>query len=382
MSVLFVTNGHGEAAIAARIARELHAISGEETLHFPLVGAGFDAQNFPEIGPRATLPSGGLVAMGNVGNFLRDLRAGFLQLLWRQWAFLRAAAGRYAAVVAVGDVYALAMAYRARTQTIFVGTAKSEYVTPYGPFERRFMRKAAAVFVRDELTVEALRAHGIAARAANVIVDLAADAQPYAWPAGDCLALLPGSREDAYADAVLLMDVVRRLARTRAVSAMLSIAPSVAPERVSRALEGDGWTIVPGTAAEPFAASLEGKRIATAWRGDFAALFGGATLALGQAGTANEAAAACGVPVVALETTRSGREGWYRMRQARLLGSALDVVPGDPARAADSIAQLLDDPARRAAMSATGRERMGAPGAAARVARAIADLAAHGSGNA
>ena len=163
MSVLFVTNGHGEAAIAARIAREVRAL-GREAVHFPLVGAGFDA-DFPEVGPRVTLPSGGLVAMGNLGNFVRDVRAGFLSLLKRQLAFLHKSAGRHAVVVAVGDVYALALAYRARTPTIFVGTAKSEYVTPYGWLERRFMRKAALLFVRDEATVAALRSPGLQAAA-------------------------------------------------------------------------------------------------------------------------------------------------------------------------------------------------------------------------
>ncbi len=377
--MLFVTNGHGEAAIAARIARELHAISGEETLHFPLVGTGFDAPGFREVGPRARLPSGGLVAMGNVGNFVRDVRAGFFGLLWRQWRFLRAAAGRHAAVVAVGDVYALATAYRARSATVFVGTAKSEYVAPYGTVERRFMRGAAAVFVRDERTAAALDAAGIAAVAANVIVDLNSEVEPYRWPAGERLALLPGSREDAYADAVLLMDVVRHVARVRPVCAMLSLAPALDPERVARGLAEAGWTIERGTDLEPFAAAWEGTPLARAWRGDFAALFAGATLALGQAGTANEAAAAAGLPVIALETRRSGREGWYRMRQARLLGAALDVVPGDAQGAAAAVAALLADPQRRAAMGATGRERMGPPGAAARVARAIADLASRGA---
>jgi len=372
LSVLFVTNGHGEAAIAARIARELRAF-GHEAVHFPLVGSGFEAVDFPEVGPRAALPSGGLVAMGNLGNLVRDVRAGFLSLLKRQLAFLRGSAGRHAVVVAVGDVYALALAYRARTPTVFVGTAKSEYVTPYGWIERCFMRHAALLFVRDDPTVAALRANGLRASTANVIVDLASDVQPYRWPPAQArLVLLPGSREDAYADAALLMEVVQNVARARCVYAMLSVAPSLDASRLAASFAAHGWQIAPGSQTEPFVASIEGKAVVTAWRGDFAALFGEATLALGQAGTANEAAAACGLPVVALETRRSGREGWYRMRQARLLGAALEVLPGDPVTAASSVVELLDDAARRGEMGATGRARMGAPGGAALVAGAIA----------
>ena len=190
--------------------------------------------------------------------------------------------------------------------------------------------------------------------------------------------VLPCSRvaaNDAYVDAVLLMRVVQNVARERPVYAMLSVAPSLDAGRLAALLAEQGWEIAPGSETEPFVASIEGKPVATAWRGDFGALFGEATLALGQAGTANEAAAACGLPVVALETRRSGREGWYRMRQARLLGAALDVLPGDPVTAAASVVGLLDDPARRAEMSATGRARMGAPGGAARVAREIVECA-------
>jgi len=80
----------------------------------------------------------------------------------------------------------------------------------------------------------------------------------------------------------------------------------------------------------------------------------GATLAIGQAGTANEAAAASGVPVVALELAGDRRSGWYRMRQERLLGDALAIVPGESSAAAAAIVALLNDPARRARMSAAG----------------------------
>ncbi len=58
-----------------------------------------------------------------------------------------------------------------------------------------------------------------------------------------------------------------------------------------------------------------------------------------------------------------------------LLGDALLVVPGDPARAAGAIADLLADEPRRARMAAVGRERMGAPGGARAIAAAVAALA-------
>lgn len=351
--MLFVTNGHGEAAIAARIARELPALGAREVVHFPLVGEGFDAPGLPDVGPAAAMPSGGLVAMGNVANFARDLQAGFVTLWRRQRAFLRASRRAYDAVVAVGDVYVLAMAGHARTPLLFVGTAKSDYVSPYGPLKRAFIRRAARAFVRDERTAANLRRFRIAAEAANVIADLAVASESYPWAAGERIVLLPGSREEAYDDARLLCAVVRALGRE--VHAVLSVAPGLDEARM-RAL----------TAGEP---------AIPIWRGETGALFAGATLVVGQAGTANEAAAAAGLPVVALKTRRSRRAGWYRMRQARLLGSALEVVPGDAAAAARGLAALLDDPARRAAMGATGRERMGPPGAALKIAQRIAELA-------
>lgn len=351
-----MTNGHGEAAIAARIARALQALGPRRMEHFPLVGERFAAEPLPDVGPQAAMPSGGLVAMGNLANLARDLRAGFASLWRRQRRFLREARGRYAAVVAVGDVYALAMARLVRGPLLFVGTAKSDYVAPYGPLERAFIRRAARAFVRDERTAASLRRFGLRAQAANVIADLAVAREAYPWPAGERIVLLPGSREQAYEDARLLCAAVRALRRQgREVHAVLSVAPPLDAARMSAV-----------TAGEPAIPQ---------WRGEIGALFAGATVVLGQAGTANEAAAAAGLPVLALETRRSRRAGWYRMRQARLLGEALEIVPGDETEAARALARLLDDPARRAAMGATGRERMGPPGAAATIAQSIAELA-------
>ncbi len=358
-TVLFVTNGHGEAAIAARIAEELRALAPLRTEHFALVGERLGGGAFVDVGPQRVMPSGGLVAMGNLRAFARDLRAGFITLFAQQVRFLRSARGRYAAVVAVGDAYACLMARMTRRPLAFVGTAKSVYVAPYGPGERRIIAGAQCIFVRDFATAEQLREQGVPAQApGNVIVDLVHDTTrsrtAVEWRAPLRLALLPGSRPRAYADAQRLAEVVAAL-RTRVgpLDAVLSIAPSLDPAGFAPAIAlGDLRT----------------------WNGPLDGLFAGATLVIGQSGTANEAAAAYGVPVVALELDDAPRDAWYRKRQIGLLGEAMLVVPGDVARATEAIAALLADEPQRAHMAWVGRERMGGPGGAHAIAQAVLSL--------
>ena len=126
----------------------------------------------------------------------------------------------------------------------------------------------------------------------------------------------------------------------------------------------------------PFALSTGGRVGARAWRGAIGPLLRRVALVLGQAGTANEAAAAAGVPVVAFEPP--GRDsGWYRKRQSGLLGDAMTVLPAETRkREPAGVLALLDDPARRARMATAGRARIGEPGAAARVAERIAAVVA------
>lgn len=379
--VLFVSNGHGEAAIADRIARDLHALLPAAQLdHLALVGES-RSSNMREVGPRRTMPSGGLVAMGNVRNLLRDVRAGLLQLMARQRRFLRDARGGYDAAVAVGDAYALGVTLNAAAPTIFVGTAKSVSVAPYGRYERRVLARAAVRFVRDEPTAQRLRDDGLQVESgANVIVDLFAP-EPGA-PAIEAtrnfapsLVLLPGSREDAYGDASFLLDVVRALfPRFPALGAVLSLAAGLDASRFARDAARDGWNIGAASDGVPFSLLHEGRVAVIGWSGALNTAFAGATVVLGQAGTANEGAAARGLPVVAFSHDGWGASRWYRRRQEGLLGKALAVVPRRLPDAASAVAALLDDTARRRMMSDVGRARMGPPGASRRIAAAIARL--------
>ncbi|MFN2450233.1 MAG: hypothetical protein ABR508_10695 [Candidatus Baltobacteraceae bacterium] len=374
-SVLFVSNGHGEIAIAARIARELPAFVRAD--HLALVGeVGSGEPRLHEVGPRRSLPSGGLIAMANVRNIARDLAAGLLMHTLAQLRFLRGARGTYDVCVAVGDVFALLMAQRAHARkTVFAGTAKSVFVAPYGAMEERAITRADAAFVRDAATAQRLRDRGIAAQAANVIVDLyAAVEAPHATPFEPAITIFPGSRSGAYEDAVRLCRIVRVLARTYPrAGAALSVAPGLDAKRMAGALAHDGWhverSLDPPT---PFVLYAAGRPVIEAWTGPLQELLASSALVLGQAGTANEAAAAAGIPVVAWE--HSARTAWYRKRQMGLLGDALLIVRGTVEEAAREVAALLRDAARREAMGTLGRERMGASGGAARIAAEIVRL--------
>jgi uncharacterized protein (TIGR03492 family) len=103
---------------------------------------------------------------------------------------------------------------------------------------------------------------------------------------------------------------------------------------------------------------------------------------LGQAGTGNEQAVGLGKPVVSAADSRPGmpdRVGWYRMRQQRLLGDALLVLPAaDDDAFASGVVKLLDDQRRMDDMARTGRERMGGSGGAAAIAKAALAVAAKG----
>jgi uncharacterized protein (TIGR03492 family) len=379
--VLFVTNGHGETAIADRIGLELRTIApGARLDHLALV-ADQGADPMREVGPRRAMPSGGLIAMGNTRNLAQDLRAGLLRLTLAQAGFLRRARGAYAVAVAVGDVYALAMTLLARARTVFVGSAKSVAVAPYGAFERRILARATACFVRDDDTARALRRRGLDVDVANAIVDLVAmpdDSAVESAVAGfaPALALFPGSRESAYGDAGFLLDVTSELALQRpGLGAALSVARGLDADRFAADAQRAGWR-VRTTAHEsvPFVLSRDGREIVRAWRGTLGPLLPRVALVLGQAGTANEAAAAAGVPVIAFERDRDRKARWYRERQRGLLGEALAVFPGRLNEAVAGVRAILEDAARRSRMGEIGRARMGEAGGARRIAQRIASL--------
>lgn len=376
---LFVSNGHGEEAIASRIAAELRTLCPQIGCdHLGLVGEKTALSDLTQVGPRRAMPSGGLIAMGNVRNIWSDLRNGLLGLTVAQWRFLRSQRHIYDVAVGVGDIFAFVMARRAKARaTVFVGTAKSVYVAPYGAGEARILRAADAVFVRDEPTAAQLNALGVDAQApGNTIADLFSDRGAVVPQFPRRLAIFPGSRDSAYGDAVFLCAVVRAAARADVrLGGTLSLAPGLDRNRFAAELARDGWSVESDDDEHvPFVLSDGGRTVITAWTGPPGSMLENALAVLGQAGTANEAAASAGIPVIAFERPGESAHGWYRMRQRGLLGAALRIIAGDVAPAAAELRTLLADEAELHAMGAVGRARMGAPGGSTAIAKVLAEL--------
>ncbi|MBM3266595.1 MAG: hypothetical protein FJZ01_03015 [Candidatus Sericytochromatia bacterium] len=341
VALLLISNGHGEDAVAARIARELPAAA---SAGLPLVGAGhaYREAGIPVLGPARDLPGGGW-SQRSLRAFLRDWRHGWAADLGSALAAARGLAPRL--VVGVGDVLPAAFAAVAGLPPIvLVGCNKTDYYADWG--ESYIAAEVAAlrcwdthVLPRDAPTAERLRRLGLRVEfPGNAIPDLV---EPLP-PPGDGLAILPGSREDAVANLPLMLAAARQA--------------GVAPERTRVAL-------APGRADLRALAETNGAAVASLHQA-----LAPAGLVLATAGTASEVAAAHGRPIVAFAGPGPQYTPYFAARQQQLLGEALHLVARDAGAIGETVHRLLSDDAARARAAEAGRSRVGEPGAARRIA--------------
>lgn len=384
--VLFLSNGHGEDLIASTIAaRVRELVPSIELLAYPVVGYGdaYRRAEIPVVGVQQAMPTGGFILKGP-GNLWKDLKAGLIRLTLRQIRDLKERRARLDGVVAVGDIYALLLAGRyVRRRTLFVATAKSEYIEGHFGWEYALMRRYAAhVYARDPLTAQAMARRGVSAEfVGNVMMDaLPTWGSEFDLPPGArVVTLLPGSRQDAYDNARDLLRVVDALeGRGEKLGYLMSLAPSLAMELLIRKAREDGWktkddepvAIAGGTR---FTLFKDGQEVVCV-QGAFGDLLHRADIVVGLAGTGNEQAAGLGKPVVTFPGVGTQFTPKFARDQKRLLGDAVSLVARDPAVVAEEVRRILADPALYARMATVGRERMGEPGGALKMARRIVEL--------
>lgn len=356
VSVLIVSNGHGEDTVGALLARRL-TVGGLTVSAYPLVGSGDAYHGTKLLEPRRTFPSGGFGLRGSWKHGLTDLRAGLMSHWLAQRSTLVNQRNRHAIAVAVGDAYCLWMTNQTAAQCFLVATAKSDYMEPHGWIDRHIMKRATAIWTRDELTARTLARRGLPARyAGNPLMDAIPEPDGnLPLPDGTLvILLLPGSRADSLANVLILLKVALRVSAAKESAFVCALPPSLQATDLNRAASAKGWVLDGDHLRSDHASVLLTRRFGSALKA--------ATIAIGFAGTANEQAAGLGISVVsfappgAAQFTRT-----FLSLQKRLLGDAL-IAAEDWESAAAAAVQLLSNPSERSQRGEIGKARMGSRG--------------------
>jgi hypothetical protein len=355
MKILFITNGHGEDIIAARIIKEL---GGQDISVLPVVGTGQAFESLPVkiLGPRKKMPSGGFVYQ-SLSNIAKDLFSGLIGNSIEHIRILRSLKGRFGLVVAVGDIVPIVGAMLTKTKFFFVGCAKSDhYDYSYTPWEKYFLKKYCSLcFPRDKKTFDNLSKYGIKCEfAGNPMMDcFEVTGDNFGLKDKDLVVgILPGTRDDSLLN---MEDII------------------AATFELDKAAESSGKKIAYLAAAAPSAdlgrfPKRSDLAISTEKFGDIIHL---ADAVIGLSGTGNEQAAGLGKPVISFPGRGVQYTASFAKRQTQLLGDALMVTERNPKKTAAAVWSILTDSAKRQAMGAEGSKRMGPPGASKKIAEFI-----------
>jgi hypothetical protein len=252
-------------------------------------------------------------------------------------------------VVGVGDLLPAAFAAIAGfPPVVLVGCNKTDYYSAWG--ESYIAAEIAAlrcwnaeVLPRDGLTTGRLARLGLRVRfLGNVIPDLVGPLPP----PGHGIALLPGSRGDARVNLPVMVEAIR-LAGIVPRQATIALAPGL--DDLREIAEAAGINV----------STLEGA-------------LGSAGVAIATAGTAAEVAAAHGRPVIAFAGPGPQYTPYFAERQRELLGEAIHLLARDATGIGEATQRLRDDRLSKAKAAEAGRQRIGEPGAAARIGEYLA----------
>jgi hypothetical protein len=349
--ILFITNGHGEDLVAATIIKKLPVKINISVL--PIVGDGkvFESLDVHILGPKKKLPSGGF-SLRNLWFLLKDLYAGLGGNTLKQIMILRRLKTKFSLVIGIGDIVPIIGAMFIEAPFIFIGVNKSHYYKSFGsrytPWEKLLLeKKALKVFVRDKVTEEDLRNHGLlkvpsASYAGNPLMDcltLSPSKMERGFK-GLRIGFLPGTREDAKLNLEDFKKVVEEIIKMKNADIELDFLIATALQEIPEYMKN-----------KPF-----GEVITES------------DLIIGLSGTGNEQAAGLGKPVVAFFGRGSQYNKKFALAQKELLGEALLLVKDrHPISIAACVWQLLRQPQKMEHLAAIGRERMGSKGAVEKI---------------
>lgn len=388
--VLLLSNGHGEDLSGSLIGQELCS-RGLVVTALPLVGHGeaYRKAGVDVIGTTREFSTGGLGYTSFSGRLTELFQGQVLYLLGQLVLFFREAP-RADLVVVIGDVIPVLAAWLSQRPVVTYLVAYSSHYEgrlrlPWPCGACLASPRFRQVFGRDAFTAADLSAqlgrtvHFLG----NPFLDRALEA---ADPLGAAapeqrLGLLPGSRlPEALSNLDLMLQVLTRLPEPLASPGRLGLNAALVGdlqlEQVHRLAAPLGWHPDDHDRRQLRHGDL---CLCLHW-GRFAAVVQQSDLLLSMTGTAAEQAVGLGKPVLQLVGFGPQFTPSFAEAQRRLLGPSLFCSDGEPGSEAslDGTArlasELLDDlrsPGLRERCRNNGRERIGGPGGAARMATQI-----------
>ena len=417
MKLLCLSNGHGEDVIAVRILEQLqHHPNISDIAALPIVGEGnaYSQIDVPIIGTVQKMPSGGFIYMDG-RQLWKDLQGGLVRLTLAQYKVVRRWGRTGGIILAVGDIVPLLFAWLSGANYAFVGTAKSEYYlrdrqgwlpqtsglerwlgSVYHPFDRWLMsrRRCQAVFPRDKLTADVLSGLGISTfNLGNPMMDgiypenpqplfFTGNAELEEQERGLNILLLPGSRPpEAYKNWQKILQGVRNVINNFQNYSLLflaAITPSLDFNSLQEHLISQGWSSsqeIPNDLPiqDPDALIfIQHQATLVLTKNTYQDCLLKSDFAIAMAGTATEQFVGLGKPAISLPGKGPQFTPAFAEAQTRLLGASITLVK-KPEQVARAIKTLLKDADRLQLIAANGKERMGEPGAAERIADFLAE---------
>src|SRR5690625_4894017 len=247
----------------------------------------------------------------------------------------------------MGDIYPLWLCRRYVKRTfVFFPTAKYDYIRPHNKLEIACMKLwPLAVFTRDQITAESLQHHGIQATYhGNMMMDALQKSEKPLPGDGRFIAILPGSREEAYNNAKLLLQAVQRLSPS--YSYAVALAGELDAYRFGQKVRYGGWTWQAADEDSKQEIGLQGtlhwqERTVFLYKGRFADILHKADAVLGMAGTANEQAVGLGKPVITCAGEGPQFTAAFVTAQRKLLGESVLVTQSAPDALAEGVQRVL-----------------------------------------
>ena len=363
MNISFLTNGYGEDRTGALIACELRQLAPQHQITaIPMVSNGdaFQRHGFETVW-EGSFPPGQGFGSQEFRLFLKDIP--YARDYFRYLGFLARQRSQIDHAFVVGDVFLLIHAYFGLgRKSVFLALAKSDHMNPHSGIEEWVIRRfASKVLTRDAYTAERLRAKGIDALfLGNPIMDGIGEPAPEKLVSPPIIGLFPGSRDEADQNFQRIIAVIEQIAEP--VEYLCALSPVIDIEKMAASVAERGWRLDEGNVLRKGdKAILMGKDL-------FERSLHDSTLVIGMAGTANEQAAGMGRPVISFVGAGAQTTPSRMIDQERLLGGAAAYISDFPEGVAREVSWRLAHPEERQRRGAIGRERMGPPGGAKKIA--------------